>query len=183
MIVGVSDHNGWVVLVTVASDGRLVDRRRVTLVGEGLPSMPHHHDAQGLQLDQALDLVERVRVSASHHAKLGLAAVASAVPSGIRGVALRRCPPLPATVAERLASYRADSVMYRHALAAAAEERGWVVHWYDAKKVIDAARDALAVEDFDACFQAMRRSLGPPWDKDHKIAMAAAIVAARSRPT
>ncbi len=39
-IIGVSDHGGWAVLVTVARDGTLLDRRRVELVGEGLPKIP-----------------------------------------------------------------------------------------------------------------------------------------------
>ena len=30
-IIGVSDHGGWAVLVTVARDGTLLDRRRVEL--------------------------------------------------------------------------------------------------------------------------------------------------------
>lgn len=47
-IVGVSDHGGWAVLVTVAGDGRLLDRRRVELVDTGLPKLPYHHDAQRL---------------------------------------------------------------------------------------------------------------------------------------
>jgi hypothetical protein len=105
------------------------------------------------------------------------------MPGRIRGVALRECPPLPPTVAERIKDYRAhnvaDWVMYRKALAAAAEARGWAVHWYDAKKVFDAAREALRIEDLDAHLLQLRRSIGPPWGKDHKVAMAAAIVAAR----
>ena len=79
-IIGVSDHNGWAVLVTVAGDATLLDRRRVELVGSDLPSMPHHHEGQTLPLKQALDLVERVRVSADRHAKLALDAVVAAVP-------------------------------------------------------------------------------------------------------
>ncbi len=71
--------------------------------------------------------------------------------------------------------------MFRVAMAAAAEARGWAVHWYDAKKVFDAASKALGLEDPDAHFLQLRRSIGLPWDKDHKIAMAAAIVAARAR--
>ncbi len=71
--------------------------------------------------------------------------------------------------------------MYRKALAAAAEARGWAVHWYDAKKVLDAASEALGIEDLDAHFLQLRRSIGPPWGKDHKVAMAAAIVAAKTR--
>jgi hypothetical protein len=66
----------------------------------------------------------------------------------------------------------------RRALAAAAEARGWAVHWYDAKKVCAAASQALRIKDFDAHSLHLRKSLGPPWSKDHKTAMAAAIVAA-----
>jgi hypothetical protein len=183
-IIGVSDHNGWAVLVTVAGDGALLDRRRVELVDEGLPQLPHHHEAQGLPIEEAVELVERVRASAERHARLVLEAVATEVPSRILGVALRECPRLPPTVAERIQNYRAqnvaDWVMYRQALAGAAEARGWRVHWYDAKTVLDAARAALQVEDLDAHFQEVRRSIGPPWRKDHKIAMAAAVLAAKT---
>ena len=74
---------------------------------------------------------------------LALDAVATAVPR-ILGVALRKCQPLPPTIAERIKDYRAqnvaDWVMYRKALASAAEARGWPVYWYDAKSVLGAAR-------------------------------------------
>jgi hypothetical protein len=36
----------------------------------------------------------------------------------------------------------------------------------------------LRVETFDAYFLAMRSAMGPPWNSDHKLAMAAAIVTA-----
>ncbi len=183
-IIGVSDHGGWAVLVTVAADGTLLDRRRVELVDEDLPKIPHHSEGQALPLPEAVALVERVRVSAERHAKLALDAVAIAVPGRILGVALRQCPELPPTIAERIKDYRAqnvaDWVMYRKALAAA-EARGWAVHWYEAKKVVDAASEALRIEDLDAYFLQLRRSIGPPWGKDHKVAMAAAIVAATAR--
>jgi hypothetical protein len=182
-IIGVSDHGGWAVLVTVARDGTLLDRRRVELVGEGLPKIPQHSEAQGLPLDEAVELVERVQVSAEKHAVLALDEVAVAVPR-ILGVALRKCPELPPTIAERIKDYRAqnvaDWVMYRKALASAAEARGWPVHWYDAKKVLGAASDALRVENLEAHFLRVRRAVGPPWDKDHKLAMAAAIVTAKA---
>lgn len=181
-IIGVSDHGGWAVLVTVASDGTLLDRRRVELVDENLPKIPHHSEGQTLPLHEAVALVERVQASAEQHAKLALDAVAMTLPGRILGVALRQCPGLPPTIAERITNYRAqnvaDWVMYRKAVAAAAEARGWAVHWYDAKKVCDAASDALRIEDFDAYSLQLRRSIGPPWGKDHKVAMAAAIVAA-----
>jgi hypothetical protein len=180
-IIGVSDHGGWAVLVTVAPDGMLLDRRRVELVDEGLPKLPHHHECQGLPPDEAVALVERVRVSAEKHAALALDAVRAAVPS-ILGVALRKCPELPPSIAERISDYRAqnvaDWVMYRKALVSAADARGLCIHWYDSKKVLDAASQTLRVENLEAHFLQLRRTIGPPWDKDHKLAMAAAVVAA-----
>src|SRR5215469_12412387 len=95
-IIGISDHGGWAVLVTVARDGTLLDRRRVELVDEGLPKIPHHSEGQGLPIDEAVALVERVRVSAEKHAILALDGVAVAVPR-ILGVALRKCQELPPT--------------------------------------------------------------------------------------
>jgi hypothetical protein len=175
-VIGVSDHGGWAVLVTVARDGTLLDRRRVELVGDGLPKLPHHSEGQGLPLDEAVELVERVRVSAERHA-----VVTTAVPR-ILGVALRKCQPLPPTIAERIKDYRAqnvaDWVMYRKALASAAEARGWPVHWYDAKSILESARQALRVENLDSHFLEVRRAVGPPLNNDHKLAMAAAIVTA-----
>ena len=59
-------------------------------------------------------------------------------------------------------------------MASAAEARGWPVHWYDAKKVIEAA--SKRIENLDAHFLHIRRTVGPPWGQDHRLAMAAAIV-------
>jgi hypothetical protein len=182
-IIGVSDHGGWAVLVTVARDGTLLDRRRVELVDDDLPALPHHHEGQALSPDEAVALVERVRVSAERHAVVALDAVTMAV-QPILGVALRNCPQLPPTIAERIKDYRArnvaDWVMYRKALASAAEARGLPVHWYDAKKVFAAAGKVLGVENFDAHFLQVRKAIGPPWNMDHKLAMAAAIVTAKA---
>lgn len=170
-VVGVSDHGGWAILVTVARDGTLLDRRRVELVDDSLPAIPHHHEAQMLPTDQAVALVERVRSSAERHALLALDEVATVVPD-IVGIALRNCPTLPATIAERIKDCRArnvaDWVMYRRALASAAEARGWPVYWYDSKNV-------LKIEEFDSRFQRLRKTAGPPWNQDHRLAMAAAL--------
>jgi hypothetical protein len=183
-IIGVSDHGGWAVLVTAAADGTLLDRRCVELVDRDLPKIPHHSEGQSLPIDEAVALVERVRASAERHASLVLAAISATLPGRIGGVALRECPALPPTIAERIQDYRsqnvADWVMYRKALAGAAEARGWPVHWYDAKKVLDRASEALRIEDLDSHFLELRKSIGPPWGKDHKVAMAAAIVAAKA---
>ncbi len=190
--VGVAEHGSSAVLVTVASDGALLDRRRIELIDRGLPTHPHHHEgswavgrylntpgARALSLADAVALVERVRASAARGAFIGLEALAAAVPMPIASIAIRACPTLPPTIEERIADNRAqtvaDSVMYREALAAAAEARGWSVHWYDREHVFLDAAAALGRDDIDAFLHAMGRSVGPPWQATHKRAAAAAI--------
>jgi len=187
-IVGAADHGGWAVLITVARGGTLIDRRRVELIDAGLPNLPHHHDGQGLPIGEAVALVERVRRSANACAAACLDALAASLPVTVEGIALRTCPPLPGTVAERITDYRAqcvaDWVMYREALAKAAGARGWFVEWYDAKCVFDAAAKALGRKSIDGLLAETGETLGPPWQKDHKMAMAAAIAAsARAKAT
>jgi len=180
-VVGVSDHGGWAVFVTADGEGRLLDRRRVELVDEGLPKIPHHSEGQRLPIGQAVQLVERVRASAERKAELALGAVTAALDGRVVAIALRECQALPPTVAERITNYRAsnvaDWVMYRRALGAAAEARGWPVYWYDSRKVQAIASEALGLENLDDHFARLRRSIGPPWGQDHRLAMAAAIAA------
>ena len=192
--VGVAEHGNSAVLVTVAPGGELLDRRRIDLTDRRLPTHPHHHEgswavgryltvpgARALSLADAVALVERVRASAARGARAGLEALAAAVPVPITSIAIRACPRLPPTVEERITDYRAqtlaDSVMYRETLAAAAEARGWSVYWYDRQRVFLDLAAALGREDVDAFLQAMRRSIGPPWQAKHKLAAAAALAA------
>jgi hypothetical protein len=116
--------------------------------------------------------------------------LAAAVPVPIASIAIRACPKLPPTTEERIADHRvqtfADSVMYREALATAAEGRGWSVHWYDRERVFRDAAAALSCEDVTGFLNAMGRSIGPPWQSKHKLAAAAALAAighAGPRPT
>jgi hypothetical protein len=71
--------------------------------------------------------------------------------------------------------------MYREALAMAAEARGWSVHWHDRDQVLRDAAAALGRDDVDALLKEMGRSIGPPWQAKHKLATAAALVAAWRR--
>jgi hypothetical protein len=183
------------VLVTVAPGGELLDRRQADLTDRGLPTHPHHHEgswavgryrnspwARPISLAEAVALVERVRASAARRARESLEALAAAVPVPIASIALRVCPELPPTTEERIADNRAqtvaDSVMYREAIAAAAEARGWSVHWYDRERVFQDAAAALGTSDVDAFLKEMGRSTGPPWQAKHKLAAAAALAAA-----
>ena len=79
---------------------------------------------------------------------------------------------------QRRAPYesRADSIMYRQVLAELARARGWAVHLYDAKDVEGRAVDVLG-ERADEVLRGPRATLGPPWTKDHRMALAATIMA------
>jgi hypothetical protein len=134
---------------------------------------------RAISLADAVALVERVRESAARGARESLEALAATLPVPIASIGIRVCPKLPPTTEQRIADNRAanvaDSVMYREALATAAEARGWSVHWYDRERVFGDAAAALGREDVDAFLLAMGRSIGPPWQAKHKLAAAAAL--------
>lgn len=182
LIVAISDHTGWAVALVADAAGRVILSQRIALVGDGMPAMPHHGAGQRLPVAEGVALVEQVRQSAAAEAEARLAQLAAAVP-GITTIALRTCPPMPATVAETLGSYwaqtRADGVMYRQALAEAAAARGWAVHWFDKHSAAHQAEAALGKSGLAAVEAAARARFGPPWTADHRMALSAAIAAAR----
>jgi hypothetical protein len=178
-VAGVYDHAGWAVVVCVA--GReVIDRRRIALKEDGLPSLPHHHQGQRLPLPEGVALVARVRASAELCARNEL----DALPASVRIIAIRARPKLPPTVEERITSYwaqtRSDGVMYRDALAEAAARRGWTVAEYDTRTVLAEAAEALGLDDISPLMKQIGATLGPPWTLDHRLATAAAIVAAHA---
>ena len=196
-VVGVAEHGNSAVLVTVAPNGDLLDRRRIDLT-RGLPTHPYHHEgswaigryansswARPISLPDAITLVKRVHDAAARGAREGLDALAATVAGPIASIAIRVCPKLPPTIEERIVDNRAanvaDSVMYREALATAAEARGWFVHWYDREHVFRDAAVALGGKKVDSFLRAMGRSVGPPWQAKHKLAAAAALAAGARR--
>ena len=192
--VGVAEHGNSAELVPLARGGELLDRRRIDLTHD-LPTHPYHHEgswavrryagspwAREISLPEAIALVERVHVAAEEGAREALNALAARVAQPVGAIALRVCPALPPTIEERIIDTRAatmaDSIMYRQALARAAEARGWRVVWYDRDQVFAEAAKALGRDDLEAFLTTLGRSLGPPWQARHKLAAAAAILAA-----
>lgn len=180
--VGIAHHFGWAVAVTSSADHSVVDRRRIELIEPGMPSAPIHHDGKNLDDAAAAQLVARVRASAIRATSASLERLASALDEPIVSVSLRAWPadfPEDITV-QRRAPYesRADSVMYLQVLAELAQQRSWAVHLYDAKSVEALAARVLA-DRANEILYGPRLSLGPPWTRDHRMALAATIVAAR----
>lgn len=189
MRLGISHHLGWAVVVSATDDHQVADRRRIELIEPGLPAAPIHHEGGAHELhrsttrldDEALAaLVARVRASAARTASAELDDLEAQLPEPIVSVSLAAWPDdVPRDIAvQRRIPYesRADSVMYRQVLAEVARARGWDVHLYG--KDVEKAAAELLGDVADGVLRGPRTTLGPPWTKDHRMALAATILAA-----
>jgi hypothetical protein len=180
MRLGIAHHLGWAVAVTASADHRVVDRRRIELIEPGMPTAPIHHEGKPLDDAATADLVAQVRASALRATAASLDEVAAAVPGPIVSMSLRAWPlDFPEDIAvQRRVPYesRADSVMYRQVLAEVARARGWELHLFDANDV-EARAAARLAERSDEVLLGPRATMGPPWAKDHRMALAATIMA------
>ena len=178
--VGIADHLGWAVAVTAASDHAVVDRRRLELVEPGVSPAPIHYESGRLDVAATAALVATVRASAIRASSAALDDLAGTLPAPVVSISLRFWPPgFPDDIAvQRRAPYeaRADAIMYRLLLAELAHARGWEVHCYDARHVEAQAGDRLGGR-VDAVLRGPRATLGPPWTKDHRVALAATVMA------
>jgi hypothetical protein len=141
---GISDHLGWAVAVTASGEHEVVDRRRIELVQPGLSPAPIHYESSRLDVAATTALVEKVRASIARTASAALDEIATTLPAPIRSISLRAWPrDFPEAIAvQRRSPYeaRADAIMYRQELAELAHARGWQVHLYDAKAVVNPNR-------------------------------------------
>jgi hypothetical protein len=180
---GVADHLGWAVAVTAAADHAVVDRRRIELVEPGVSAAPIHYQRGRLDVVATAALLATVRGSVLRAGSAALDDLAGALSAPVVSISLRFWPSdFPDDVAtQRRAPYeaRADAIMYRHLLAELAHARGWEVHCYDAKHVEAQATDLLG-ERADDILRGPRATLGPPWTKDHRMALAATVIAGRA---
>jgi hypothetical protein len=180
---GIADHLGWAVAVTASVDHDVVDRRRIELVEPGLTAAPIHYESKRLDVPTTRALVAKVRASVVRVTSAALDEIAAALPAPVSSISLRTWPPdFPDDIeVQRRAPYeaRADAIMYRQVLADLAHERGWDVDLYTAKDVIDQAVRVLGDRAEDT-LHGPRVRLGPPWTKDHRMALAATVVAART---
>lgn len=180
MRVGVADHLGWAVVVTADDAHAVVDRRRIELVEPGLSHAPIHYD-RGQSSDAAVAaLVEEVRASSLRLTAAALDDLAASLATPVVSISLRTWPDDLPTDMETLRrspwEARVDAVMYRQVLDEIARARGWTVHLYDARTVEAQAAEELG-DRADDVLRGPRGRLGPPWAKDHRVALAAAVMA------
>jgi hypothetical protein len=178
--VGIAHHLGWAVTVTASAGHEVVDRRRIELIEPGMPAAPVEHEAKPLSDGAAARLVAQARASALRAVSASLDQLAASLAEPIVSVSLRAWPlDFPDDIAvQRRPPYdsRADSVMYCQVLSECAYARGWEVHLFDARAVEAQAARILGARAGEV-LHGPRATLGPPWTRDHRIALAATIVA------
>jgi hypothetical protein len=124
-------------------------------------------------------LVAEVRASAVRAASRELDELEAAVSEPIVSMSLRAwAADFPEDIAvQRRVPYesQADSVMYRQVLGGLARERGWTLHEYSDKNVEEMAAHVLGARARQV-LDGPREALGPPWSKDHRMALASTVV-------
>jgi hypothetical protein len=144
------------------------DRRRVELVDGSLPRQPYHAVAEG---GWPSTTIEAVAGSARRAISQALAPVTAAGAATVAVVAAgRRIPP------------GLDQILKSHALLHAAE--GQLFERAAIEAADDAGLPVLVVEpgsiQVAPAVDGLGRTIGPPWQKDHKWATTAALTAAGS---
>jgi len=97
-VVGVADHGGWAILVSVAAvNGAavVVDRRRVPTIDKGVPTQPYHHDTLAMPDGEAEQLLRRVKKSVAACTALAFDRLASDLSQYRVTASTVREPPLP----------------------------------------------------------------------------------------
>jgi hypothetical protein len=188
VVVGVADHNGWAILVSAAAvngEPTVVDRRRVSLIEEGVPSQPYHHETLALSDPVAEQLLRKVKRSIAACTALAFARLSADLSPRYRVASITiRQPPLaelPATVGEVHRSYhalcRADGMLYHSAICEAARRRHWTPVFHRRGEELARAGEALqaSTDEVERFINGLRQTLSPPWTAEHRNAFAAAI--------
>lgn len=144
----------------------VLDRRRVELVDSSMPRQPYHAVAEHGSPTNVIDVVTD---AARQAAVEGLRSMPRVDVVGLVGTERR----LPASLEQILASHAllhaAEGQLFERAVIEAANDAGLSVHVVEPRSI----KISEAVE-------ALRRSVGAPWQKDHKWATTAALAALAS---
>jgi hypothetical protein len=194
---GIKAHSGWAALVVLGTDAgrpQVVSRSRMDLIehhGEPASSTSWakqpYHAAQRLMSADARALVERgissARRMAVQEMQHALTRTREAGHNPIACAVLMSEPMPDWTVDEILAvhfrMHKAEGVLFRDALARAAESCGIRLLAIREKQLDELAERTLkgSSRRVRAAVTSLGRSIGPPWGRDQKEASLAAILA------
>lgn len=175
-------HSWSAVVVAVSGEPAspvIVHRETVTLLDD--PSLQEpYHAAVGRPHDEALALfrsVEEAAASAAASATSGLVATVGPVTAvGVVGGG-RRLPELSRILASHALLHAAERDLYEQAVIEGATRTGLPVTTVPATgKLMDHAQQVLGVE-LKRTLSALGKTVGSPWQKDHREATVAALLA------
>lgn len=181
--IGFRLHTGWAMLVAVADEGdalRILHRCRVELVPPGTGRFVYHEAAE-LPVADAERLIEFIRHTAEATARTNIR-------NAIENLKVTRaCIPTPAArVSNDLRAvlqshahvHAAEGALYFRATALACKHLGIQLITVRERDVwrLASVKARMSEADLKAMIAAVRKTLGPPWTADHKIAAAAALV-------
>ncbi|MEY2472702.1 MAG: hypothetical protein QOK28_2031 [Actinomycetota bacterium] len=175
-------HSWTAVVVAVrgpAESPHIVHREQVTLLDDESLREPYHA-AAALPRDEAPGLITSVEEAATTAAaetiRRFVASLGSVAAVGVVG-GNRKLPELPRILAKHALLHAAERAMYEQAIIEGAKRAGRSATTIPATGALFAhASEVLGVK-LEPSLAALGKSIGPPWQKAHKEATAAALVA------
>jgi hypothetical protein len=184
-------HSGWGVLVAVAGDAdsvEIVERKRIVVTDAGMPGaiQPYHH-AANLKIQESESYLancaavsERLAVAAIEHVihELDLREY-RIVGSAVLLASGRALPPLPKILAAHPLIHTAEGEFFRAAIRNACARLKISVEAIRERELEDRVKAAFgsSTSRVQSRLENAGRSIGPPWNKDHKAAALAALIA------
>ena len=191
---GFRTHLGWAAVVSLGGsidDPRLIERKRLTMSDPAVPeSAEPYHAARGVDLDEAEGVVHQGREVVRAVTTRGVRSLVDALRDQgyelVGSAILTGKGRAPAGLAQTLASHAmvhvAEGLMFREALREGSERCSLPVCGLLEREAYEQTAAVLRVspQHLQERVDAFGRELGPPWQKDQKLAAVAAWFALAS---
>jgi hypothetical protein len=189
--IGFRAHSGWAAFVVLCADARspnVIDRRRIELIDQEVPSAKQpYHAAKKLELPEAHNLVNRCVERTQLLATQALRALVKnlleqgheVVGCGIVLASGRPLPALAATLASHALIHTAEGELFRNAIVHAGESCGLPITGVKERDLFIRASAQLRIPEDKLRLRLvdMGRSIGAPWGQDQKYAALVAWLA------
>lgn len=191
---GFKVHTGWAMLVALAGQPDEIEvliRRRIELLptDESIPRFVYHEAAE-LPLPRATELIKQAERASQHSAQLAIESAIEELDGrdarvNVGGV-LSGSTVVPEDLSRILASHAlihaAEGVLFVHAIVSACETYGVKTISIHEREVWGRAATAWerSEQSLRKRIDDLRKSVGSPWNADHKTAGAIALLALKA---
>lgn len=181
-------HSGWGAVVALDEDRVVVERRRIDLVRDNAPGgrQPYHH-ARQIGIEKAEKFLSEYIALCQSAAQAELTRIISALESGgyqLSGAGLvlssaRPLPSLPQILSAHPLIHTAEGHLFREVIRRSCEAAAIPVTGIPEKQLGSFLEECFGnnAGRVKQAIERSGRSLGPPWNSDHKQAASAASIA------